>query len=216
MPLDLFKRDVPGINDTAHAENDFRDFSVTLHSPIPVSGETEAEQIAASAPDTAFPMLFIVGEAIYLKNAKASPWLHVAGRQAWFEADVSRAISAGGAGAALIANRITKSTPGWTISSDGTKITVPDSGLYVVQGELLATDAGVKDSPNPDVGKAYIQITAGSKTFRNAADNNSRSHVVGVWWLTAGDTVGLHYTHNASDGSQRSLWGSLIAGKLAS
>lgn len=214
MPLDVFKRDVPGINDAAHAENDFRDFSSTVHAPIPVSGATEAAQIAAAAPATAFPLFTTTGYTIWAQPSKAEERTIVAGRRSRVEVDLAQAIPTGSTGRLVTMQRVTHGTPGWTIPSDGNRVTVPDTGLYALQAELKITLPAQSDALSPDVGSAYVQINAGSKSFRNAASSSSRAHVLGMWWLNAGDTISVHYTHNAPD--QRSAWGTLIAVQLAS
>lgn len=213
MPLDIFKRDVPGINDAAHAENDFRDFSSTVHAPIPVSGATEAAQIAAAAPDTAFPLFTTTGYTLWAQPSKAEERTMLAGRRSRIEADLAQAIPTGPTGRKVNMQRITHGTPGWNISSSGNSVTVPDTGLYAIQTELRITLPAQPDAPAADVGSAYVQINAGSKTFRNTA-SGSRAHVLGIWWLNNGDTISVHYTHNAPD--QRSAWGTLIAVQLAS
>lgn len=211
MPLDLFKRDVPTQTENALADAAFKDFSSTVHAPIVVSGATEAAQIAAAAPANAFPIFTWERGKLWVQEDPTDERVQVAGFKPLVEGKASR-VAKPATDTALIVNRLSEATPGWTISTDGTKITCPEAGWYNIQANLLVTNPGDQSTPQPDVGKAYVELRVAGQTFRVFADNNSRAFASTMAWLYEGDAIGVVYRHNGP--SDRSVWGDILAIQL--
>lgn len=210
---DRFKRVIPELTDSANIQTALTGFSATIHAPIPVASATEAAQIVSGAPAEAFPVFTTEGTTVYMQESSGSGRVVVAGRRANVETDASMSVTSG-VEKDVLNKSIVRSTPGWVISSDSTALTVPESGFYLVQAELLCTEAGNQAVLVSTTGDQRLRIYAGGKAAFAQNVDSARISAILTAWLNKGQTVKANYSNTA--GKTTSVWGSLICIQLAS
>ncbi|RTE47630.1 hypothetical protein [Actinobaculum sp. 352] len=207
MPIiDLFKRVLPKVG-TSAADSDgpvnvqtiLEDFSSSLHAPIPVADQTEADQIASAAPASAFP-LFVFNQAtvtLDVMSQQGAAWDMVGGRPHGLTATLYQTNLPNGVVKNLGIGSITRQTEGWALSSDNVRLTVPSTGLYLVQVNINVS------GDSQTLGRVFTEFEVEGQKYRTGSAAEDQMNFVSVIPITAGSTIATYFYHSA--GGTRSV-----------
>ena len=210
MPrTDALKRVIPVSADQADVEVAFTNFSSTVHAPIPVSGATEAAQVADAAPDEAFPLWTSEDYQLFMQPSRDMGRRQVAGVMASCQGRLHGPVLSGVANEIRISD-LTHVTPGWTLPTD-TRLRVPQDGLYLVQAKTYITKNG---EPWTQLLGATLEVIMGGERFPSPVSTGSVTSNWAMWRLTAGADISVRCTQ--ATGVDVTANGSFLAVQLAS
>lgn len=199
MPIiDLFKRVIPKVgagpadsDGPANIQTALEAFSSSIHAPIAVASLTEANQIAAAAPDSAFPLFVWRADmrTLIAKSSREADWDLVGGRAHGLSANLFQDNLPEGVSKHLGIGTITRQSDGWQLSSDSTTLTVPAAGLYLFSVRM--TINGVPAA----LGRTYIELRINERQTRVGIWNDELPSVTMMRPCNRGDKVKIYYYH---------------------
>ena len=218
MPVtDVFKRVLPKVGATkaasdgpANIQTAFANFSNSLHAVVPTADETERNQIRSSAPADGFPLFVWDADdkMLYVSEQRSSPWIPVGGKPAGVQMNLQNASVPSGQLTRVKFGSFIAVSDGWTVSSDGYSLTVPETGVYVIW--IRITMPGAAGGT-----RAFSEITVNNSMMTREpgyADDNFTVNMTRP--LTKGNQIGFRVAQNAGS-TITSTNGELVAVRIA-
>lgn len=199
MPiLDVFKRSLPKVgaskassDSPTNIQQAFAGFSNSLHAIVPVSSDTEASQIAAAAPPEAFPLFVWHGpqQALKTKETGGSPWEVIAGRGHGIQTECGNTSHAAGTPWLARHSTIIRASEGWSLTSSGDYITVPQAGIYLMSVRFRVGDAARV------LGRTFVEFLVDDSLYRVGAPDDNHVSATAVMWVPEGSRIATRLYH---------------------
>ena len=192
MSTDVFKRAIPPMTGVPPAiDVAFTEFSETLHAPIPVASNTEADTIASGAGPNAYPLLAIhePEQSLKLKTDAGTPWETIAGRGHGIQTECGNASHAPGTAWLARHSSIIRASEGWALTANGDYITVPVEGVY-----LMSVRFRVGDTARV-LGRTFVEFLVDGSLYRVGAPDDNHVSATAALWVPAGSRIATRLYH---------------------
>lgn len=204
---------IPSLTDQANIEKAFTDYDKSIIHPVPVSTETEANQVRAGTTAGTPVLVFRTDLGTLMAHPNTGTpgeyWTHIGGPQHGIQANIQIAAVPSSAETDMPIKTIVRQSEGWQIHSDGVNLRVPAGGVYDAKATVLL------DGTASTLGRVFMQIVVNNTRKERVQSATNEDRLVGsaTLILSKGDLVKVVAFHK--EGGARYSQGEVILTQIA-